>query len=173
MKKLIPLLLIFPFIASASTDLIEDSGYIVPISGPGIQITNPYADYKVISGIDNGKKIVLNVSVLNLRSYKENADLSESNKNYAEGSKTVFSYGDNVYTKDFIKFSSEAAINSTKEDLKKLYCTPDGIYPMSSQERLFYEVRKEHKTIMLNYYSDSGKTLIFGFGVSPESCKSK
>ncbi|HHT5094011.1 TPA: hypothetical protein ACTY13_005167, partial [Klebsiella pneumoniae] len=82
-------------------------------------------------------------------------------------------YDTNVYTADFIKFSSEAALNSTKEDLKKLYCMPDGFYPVSSQERLFYETRKENKKIMLNYYSDSGKTLMFGFGVSPESCKSK
>ncbi|EAB2303552.1 hypothetical protein SKB45_001996 [Salmonella enterica] len=173
MKTLFPLLLIFPFIAFASTDLVDGQRYIVPISGPGIQITNPYTDYKVLSGIDDSKKIEVNVSVLNLRTYKENADLSESNKNYAEGSKTVFSYGDNVYTENFIKLSSEAAQNSTKEDLKKLYCTPDGFYPVSSQERLFTEMRKEHKKIMINYYSDSGETLMFGFGVSPESCNSK
>ncbi|MFM4124561.1 hypothetical protein AB8R75_06635 [Klebsiella quasipneumoniae subsp. similipneumoniae] len=173
MKILIPLLLIFPFIAFASTDLVDGSRYIVPISGPGIQTANPHTDYKIISGIDNGKRIEVNVSVLHLRTYKENADLSESNKNYAEGSKTVFSYGDNVYTEDFKKFSSEAALNSTKEDLKKLYCTPDDFYPLSSQKRIFNETRKEHKIIVINYYSDSGKTLIFGFGVSPESCNSK
>lgn len=172
MKKLIPLLIIFPFIAFASTDLVEDSGYIVPISGPGIKITNPYTDYKVISGIDTGKKIDIHVSVLHLRTYKENADFSEANTHHVEGSKTLSSYNANVYTDDFIKLTSEDAINSTKEDLKKSYCTPDGIYPMSSQERLFYEARKEHKIIMINYYSDSGKTLMFGFGVSPESCKS-
>lgn len=173
MKKLIPLMLIFPFIAFASPDLVEDSGYIVPISGPGIPVTNPYTDYKVINSIDNGKKIEIHVAVLHLRTYKENADFSESNTHYVEGSKTLSSYDTNVYTADFIKFSSEAALKSTKEDLKKLYCTPDGFYPVSSQERLFYETRKENKKIMLNYYSDSGKTLMFGFGVSPESCKSK
>ena len=148
------------------------SNYIIPITGPGIQITNRYAGYDVTYGIDNDDRIELHVSVLRLRTYKENADLSESNKNYVEGSKTLFSYNANVYTDDFIKFTSEAALNSTKEALKKLYCTPDGLYPMSSQERLFYEARKEHKTINLNYYSDSGETLMFGFVVSPESCKS-
>ncbi len=173
MKKLIPLLLIFPFVAFASTDLVDSTRYIVPISGPGIQVTNPYTDYEVISGIDNGKKIEVNVSVLNLHTYKENADLSEYNKNYAKGSKTAFSYGGNVYTENYIKISSEAALNSTKEDLKKLYCTPDGFYPVSSPERFFSDIRKKHKIIMINYYSDSGKTLMYGFGVSPESCKSK
>lgn len=173
MRILIPLLIMFPFTAFASTDLVYGSEYIVPISGPGIPITNQYTDYKVIAGIDNGKKIELHVSVLRLRKYKENADFSESNKNYVEGSKTVFSYGANVYTEDFIKLTSEVAINSTKEGLKKLYCTPDGFYPLSSQERLFYETRKEHKKVMIYYYSDSGESLMFGFGISPESCNSK
>ncbi|EMM5415296.1 hypothetical protein RVW32_000749 [Citrobacter amalonaticus] len=173
MRILATLLIIFPFTTFASTDLVDESKYIVPISGPGIQITNPYTDYKVINSIDDGKRIELHVSMLRLRTYKENADLSESNKNYEEGSKTVFSYGSNVYTEDFIKLTSKAAKNSTKEDLKKLYCAPDGFYPLSSQERLFYETRKEHKNVMINYYSDSGKTLMFGFEVSPESCNSK
>lgn len=149
------------------------SGYIIPITGPGVRVTNPYSDYNVSSGIDNDERVELHVSVLRLRTYKESADFSESNKNYVEGSKTVFSYGADVYTEDFIKFTSEAAINSTKEDLRKLYCTPDGLYPMSSQERIFYDTRKEHKTIMINYYSDSGETLMFGLVVSPESCNQK
>lgn len=173
MKKLIPLLLIFPFTAFSSKYLVDGARYIVPISGPGIQVTNPYTDYKIISSIDNGKKIEVNVSVLNLHTYKENADLNESNKKHEKGSKTVFSYGGNAYTEKYIKFSSESALNSTKEDLKKLYCTPDGFYPASSPEGVFSEIRKEHKIIIINYYSDSGKTLMFGFGVSPESCKSK
>lgn len=173
MRTLIPLLIIFPFTAFASTNLVDESKYIVPISGPGIQVTNPYTSYKVIDGIDDGNRIELHVSVLQLRTYKENADFSEANKNHVEGSKTVFSYGANVYTENFIKFTSKAAQNSTKEDLKKLYCTPDGFYPLTSRERLFYETRKEHKKIMVNYYSDSGKTLMFGLGVSPESCNSK
>ncbi|HHC1540060.1 hypothetical protein [Klebsiella pneumoniae] len=156
MKKLIPLLLVFPLVAFASTDLVDGPRYIVPISGPGIKITNPYTDYKVISSIDNGKKIEVNVSLLNLRTYKGNTGLSK-----------------NVYTEDYLKLSSESAQNSTKEDLKKLYCMPDGFYPVSSQERLFSETRKEHKKIMINYYSDSGETLMFGLGVSPESCNSK
>lgn len=172
MKILIPLLLIFPFAAFASTDLVDDSKYIVPISGPGIQITNPYTDYTVINGIDTGKKIEIHVSVLHLRTYKENADLSEANTHYVEGSKTLSSYKANVYTDDFIKFTSEDAKNSTLKNLRDLYCAPDGFYPVSSQERLFYETRKENKKIMINYYSDSGKNLMFGFGVSPESCKS-
>lgn len=146
------------------------SGYVIPIAGPGVRVTNQYSDYNVSFGIDNNEKIELHVSVLRLRTYKENADFSESNKIYAEGSKTAFSYGSDVYTEDFIKFTSASAQNSTKEDLKKLYCTSDGFYPVSSQERLFYEARKEHKKIMINYYSDSGETLMFGIGVSPESC---
>lgn len=149
------------------------SGYIIPITGPGVRIANSYSDYNVSFGVDNNEKIELHVSVLRLRTYKENADLSESNKNYVEGSKTVFSYGDNVYTEDFIKLTSEAARNSTKEVLKKLYCTPDSFHPMSSQERRFYETRKANKKIKINYYSDSGKTLMFGFGISPESCNQK
>lgn len=84
----------------------------------GIPVTNPYTDYKVINSIDNGKKIEIHVAVLHLRTYKENADFSESNTHYVEGSKTLSSYDTNVYTADFIKFSSEAALNSTKEDLK-------------------------------------------------------
>ncbi|HBW1643302.1 TPA: hypothetical protein MYV30_000550 [Klebsiella pneumoniae] len=149
------------------------SNYIIPITGPGIHITNQYAGYDVTYGIDNDDRIELHVSVLRLRTYKENADLGESNKNYVEGSKTVFSFGTDVYTEDFIKFTSEATKRSTKEGLKKLYCNPDGFYPMSSQERIFYEARKEHKKIIIDYYSDSGKTLMFGIGISPESCSQK
>lgn len=146
------------------------SDYIIPITGPGVKITNPHTDYDVIYGIDNDEKIELHVSVLQLRTYKENANFGEDNKNYAEGSKTVFSFGNDVYTEGFMKLTSESARDSTKKNLKKLYCTPDGFYPSPSQERIFYKARKDNKKIIINYYSDSGETLMFGFGISPESC---
>lgn len=32
---------------------------------------------------------------------------------------------------------------------------------------------KKTKKITINYYSDSGETLMFGIGISPESCNKK
>jgi hypothetical protein len=85
-------------------------------------------------GIDTGKKIEIHVSVLHLRTYKENADFSEANTHYVKGSKTLSSYNANVYTDDFIKFTSEDAKNSTKK--LNLYCAPDGFTRVISREAI-------------------------------------
>ncbi|MDU2942418.1 MAG: hypothetical protein E7B58_00650 [Citrobacter sp.] len=172
-KTLGVLLLTLPLTTFATTNVADSSEYIVPVTGPGIRITNPYTDYKIRYDIDDGKKIELHVMVLHLRTYKENADFSDTNKNFEEGSKTLFSYNTNIYTEEFINFTSQKAINSTTENIKKLYCAPDDFYSLSSQERLFYEARKEHKKFIINYYSDSGETLMFGVSISPESCNQK
>lgn len=144
-KTLLILLLSSPLATFAATDIAYSSKYIIPISGPGITNTNPYTDYNVRYGTDNSENIELHVSVLNLRTYKENADFSEANKIYEEGSKTAFSYKNNVYTDNFIKYTSVNAINSTTKNLKKLYCAADGFYLPSSKERFFYDARKENK----------------------------
>lgn len=171
MKKTLVLLLLSSSLATyAATNIADSSKYIIPISGPGITITNPHTDYKVDHGTDNGEKIELDVSVLNMHTYKENADFSEANKIYENGSKTVFSYKNNIYTDKYIKYTSKSAIDTTSKNLKQLYCAADEFHPPSSQQRLFQDARKENKKITINYYSDSGETLMFGIGISPESC---
>jgi hypothetical protein len=80
-----------------------------------------------------------------------------------KGSKTLSSYNANVYTDDFIKFTSEDAKNST---LKNLNIVHQMDYPCHLKSG--YSTKpKENKKIMINYYSDS-ENLMFGF----ESCKS-
>lgn len=169
-RTLVILLLSASLSAQAATNIADSSKYIVPITGPGIENTNPHTDYKVNNSTDDGKKIELDVSVLNLHTYKDNAGFSESNKDYEEGSKTVFTYKTDVYTDKYIKYTSKNAINSTSEKLKKLYCAAEGFYPTSSQERVFQDAKNENKKITINYYGDSGKTLMFGINISPESC---
>ena len=137
------------------------SEYIVPLSGSGI--TNKYTDYDIKYGIDDGETIVLHVIIKNLMTVNKNTI-------HHNNSKTLISYSSNIYTDKYLKYISEDTIKETREKLKNIYCASGSFHKLSPQERLFYEARKQRKSIILHYYADSGETLIFNIGVSPESC---
>ncbi|CAB5642920.1 MULTISPECIES: hypothetical protein [Providencia] len=70
---------------------------------------------------------------------------------------------------EFIADKPSAMQNS----LLSMYCKERGFEPLMPDSPLypFITAREKNKNIMLNYYDKSGQTLVFGFGISPTSCK--
>ncbi len=96
----------------------------------------------------------------------KNTDFNDKNTIHHNNSKTLISYSSNIYTDKYLKYISEDTIKETREKLKNIYCASGSFHKLSPQERLFYEARKQRKSIILHYYADSGETLIFNIGVS-------
>lgn len=141
----------------------------MPLSGSGI--TNKYTDYDIKYGIDDGETIVLHVIIKNLMTVNKNTDFNDKNTIHHNNSKTLISYSSNIYTDKYLKYISEDTIKETREKLKNIYCASGSFHKLSPQERLFYEARKQRKSIILHYYADSGETLIFNIGVSLNHAK--